>query len=99
MAKAIPLKLGPLGRLVMTRGVTDNIAEDINFSKFVIASIARHANADWGDLSAEDKKANDQALKDGDRLLSAYEKPGQPKIWIITEWDRSVTMVLFPEEY
>ncbi|MFW9688731.1 type I restriction endonuclease subunit M, partial [Vibrio parahaemolyticus] len=46
----------------------------------------------------EDKKANDEATHNGQRVLSAYELFGQ-KIWIITEWDRSVTTMLFPHEY
>lgn len=89
----------PLGRMVMTRGVSDRVADDTEFSKFVIESMGRHARGDWGDLCEEDRKANDSALKDGDRLLSAYEKEGLPKLWIITESDRSVTTCLFPEEY
>ena len=44
-------------------------------------------------------RENELALKACYRLLSAYEKEGLPKIWIITEADRSVTTVLFPEEY
>jgi hypothetical protein len=37
--------------------------------------------------------------KTPDRLLSAYEHKTFPKIYIITEWDRSVTTILFPNEY
>jgi len=48
--------------------------------------------------SPEEAEANEQALIDGSRLLSAYTLDGE-KIWIITEWDRSVTTVLFPSEY
>ena len=33
-----------------------------------------------------------------DRLFSLYDVGGR-EIYIITEWDRSATMVLFPEEY
>ena len=32
------------------------------------------------------------------RLLSAY-KIGGKKVFIITEWDRSVTTILFADEY
>lgn len=88
-----------LGQMVMTHGVNEKIAEDAEFSKFVIKSIGRHAQGDWGDVDAEDKKRNDDDLAAGERLLSAYEQGDLPKIWIITEWDRSVTTVLFPEEY
>jgi len=89
----------PLGQTVMTRGVNDLIAENAAFAKLVTESLVRHAIGDWGDLSAEDKAENDRSLQDGERLLSAYEYEGLPKIWIITEADRSVTTVLFPDEY
>jgi len=69
--------------------------------------LARHARGDWGNVCAEDKALNDQALKTGDRLLSAYAidptKPakgyGENCLWIITESDRSVTTFLLPSEY
>jgi len=89
----------PLGQLVFTRGVNDLIAENKEFALFVLTSLQRHARGDWGDLSEEDKKENEYSLNRHLRLLSAYERPPLPKIWIITEADRSVTTVLFPEEY
>lgn len=88
-----------LGQLVMTRGVADRVATDAAFAAFAVASLKRHANGDWGDLGEEDKKENEYALDKYLRLFSAYEKKGLPKIWIITESDRSVTTTLFPEEY
>ncbi len=89
----------PLGQTVMTRGVNDLVAENAAFAKLITESLVRYATGDWGDLSAEDKAENDRSLKDGERLLSAYENEGLPKIWIITESDRSATTVLFPDEY
>jgi len=83
----------------MTRGVADIIADDSTFAGFVLESIQRHTNADWGDLSEEDKAENGFSLCNNLRLLSAYERNGLPKIWVITEADRSATTVLFPEEY
>jgi len=50
-------------------------------------------------MCQEDKQQNELALKAGLRFFSAYEKEGMPKIWIITEADRSATTILFPEEY
>lgn len=41
---------------------------------------------------------NEQALQDEDRLMGAY-MTCKGKIWIITEWDRSSTIILFPDEY
>ncbi len=89
----------PMGHLVWTRGVNERMAEDSKFAEFVLDCLKRHSGGDWGDLDEEDQRANDAALKDGSRLLSAYEQKGMPKIWIITEADRSATTVLFPEEY
>jgi len=88
-----------LGRTVMTRGVNALVAENTAIAKFVVESLVRHATGDWGNLSAEDKAENDLSLKQGLRLLSAYENEELPKIWIITEADRSATTVLFPNEY
>lgn len=89
-----------LGRLVWTRGVNEEIADNGEFAKFVIDSIRRHARGDWGDMCREDKNENELALTRGNlRIFTAYENKGLPKIWIITEADRSATTVLFPEEY
>jgi hypothetical protein len=64
-------------------------------------SLKRHCIGDWGELDVEDKRRNDLALENGERLFSAYIKKGPKiwKVWIITEADRSVTTILFPDEY
>jgi hypothetical protein len=61
--------------------------------------LSRHLCGDWGDLSAEDRVQNDLALKTGLRVLSCYVLPGNGTVWIITEWDRSMTTVLLPGDY
>jgi hypothetical protein len=83
----------------MTRGVSDLVATNTEFAMFVTESLQRHSSGDWGDLPEEDKRENELSLREGFRLLSAYEKPPLPKIWIITEADRSATTILFPSEY
>lgn len=89
-----------LGQLCFTRGVNNKVADDGDFAKFVLASLKRHAIGDWGDMCQEDKAENELALRQGYlRIFSAYEAEGLPKIWIITEADRSATTILFPEEY
>ena len=92
------------GQMVFTRGVADLMAENEEFAKFVTVSLVRHLKGDWGDVDGEDKLANDEAVKAGDRILSAYNDDRFPKngiatIWILTEGDRSATTVLFPDEY
>lgn len=71
------------------------------FAIFVNVSFNRYVRCDWGDTCAEDKTSNDYAVRHGERILAAYEHPDHPdwRIWIITEWDRSITTILFPDEY
>lgn len=88
-----------IGELVVTRGVNDRIVEDVTFARFVMESLIHHMNGDWGDLSEEEKEENEFSLDKHLRLFSAYRCEGLPRIWIITEADRSATTVLFPEEY
>ena len=73
--------------------------EDPHFTQFVNESLQCYIRGDWGNVCDEDKQENELSLKEGYRLLSAYEKDGLPKIWIITEADRAATTILFPEEY
>ncbi|MFC1991469.1 hypothetical protein ACFLVC_01905 [Chloroflexota bacterium] len=97
------------GQIVATRGVYDLACQNPDFAKFAQKSLNRHVKGDWGDVDDEDKQSNDQALKQGTRLLSAYSpreggddrfsKNGVATIWIITEADRSATTILFPDEY
>ncbi len=85
-----------LGRIVATPGAVEAFREagEVEF-KYLM----RHLLGDWGEVDAHDQRANNRALKDGTRLLSAYTLPGGEKVWIITEADRSSTCILLPEEY
>ena len=88
----------PLGQVVATRGVAERMEDYPTFQTGVMQSLDRHVRGDWGEVDDEDKQTNDDALLYGNRLLSTYTIDGT-KIWIITERDRSVTTVLFPDEY
>lgn len=64
----------------------------------------RHLSGDWGDLDQEDRQANQQALVDGSRLLSAYRLTDGTKLWLITEavgenGRRESSTFLRPEDY
>lgn len=84
------------GQLVMTAGVNDLVQRGaLNPAPY----LQRHLNGDWGDLCDEDRRSNDAALKNGDRLFSSYRITPDLKLWIITEWDRSVTTLLLPDKY
>ena len=83
-----------LGKTVTTRAIHDAIPH-----YFIMHYLMRHATGDWGDLGKSDSKMNDDAVKSGeDRILSMYHT-NYGKIYIITEWDRSATTVLFANEY
>ena len=84
------------GHLVATPGALKAFEDSKENS---LHYIVRHLNGDWGDLCEEDKLANDIAITEGTRLLSAYTLKTGVKLWIITEADRSVTTLLLPEEY
>ena len=86
--------LVPLGQLFATPTAIIAVTE-----KEVQQALQRHVMGDWGELDEEDKKANDQALQTGERLLSTYRTANGTKFWIITEADRSVTTVLLPDDY
>jgi hypothetical protein len=61
--------------------------------------LRRHVSTDWGELSEEDVRENELSLREGFRLLSAYQTAKGQKIWIITEADRGATTILLPSEY
>jgi len=61
--------------------------------------LQRHVIGDWGDLSAEDKALNDRAIEKGERIVSAYTLADGERLYIITEWNRSVTTILLASEY
>lgn len=91
------IPLFPLGDVVATPGALDALKKN---GQTPDEFIRRHVSGDWGDLCDEDKKLNDDALKSkNERIFTAYTLKDGTKIWIITEWDRSVTTVLLPNDY
>lgn len=86
----------PLGQTFATPGALRALDEAC-----VTASslLFRHEHGDWGKIHPEDQGLNEQALQNGERLMSVYPLRTGEIIWVITEWDRSVTTLLLPEEY
>lgn len=83
-----------LGRIVATPNLLASVP-----NLEILSALERHVRGDWGTLDAEDLDANENALKHGGRLFSAYYSTQGVKFWIITEWNRAVTTVLRPEDY
>jgi len=85
-----------LGRLLATPGALGALGAA---GESPASYLARHVRGDWGDLDPEDQQANEEALRVGSRLLSAYRTSQGAKLWVITEADRQATTILLPDEY
>ena len=93
--------IGPkfaLGKIVATPAALERLVEA---GADPSSLIHRHLVGDWGEIPHEDRKTNEYALANDERLMSVYlvGDVGSPKVWIITEADRSVTTILCPEDY
>ena len=85
-----------LGQVVGTPAALQALEESGQDLAFFLE---KHASSDWGDVCPEDQRANDQALRDGGRLVSLYMTLRGEAILIITEYVRSVTTLMLAEEY
>lgn len=86
------------GKFYMTRGIDGKMQGSLRFQLEVLRALARYFQNDWGDVCKEDWELNDEGAADDGRILASYPTC-EGKIWIITEWDRSATTILFPDEY
>jgi hypothetical protein len=94
------------GRVGVAAGALHELEQVEGFShRDFIPLLAAHTMGEWGDVDKHDAKVNDEALKTGARILSAYTLHGV-KLWVITDaaWDddfkhRQTTTILRPEDY
>jgi len=90
-----------LGQIVATPGALEALQRN---NVTGCDYLRRHASGDWGIVCEEDKQANEEAIKNGARLMSAYFLPDETKLWVITEaaddaGHRVATTLLLPDEY
>jgi hypothetical protein len=85
-----------LGQTCITSGALQALVEAGETGQELFA---RHQSGDWGEVCAEDKEANEQAIIERSRILSAYNLSNGVKVWVLTESNRSVTTILLPQEY
>ena len=85
-----------LGRVVATSGAFSAFEKA---AQLPAAFLDRHVNGDWGEVPDADKQENELSVEQGFRILSAYTTSAGDKIWILTEADRSATILMLPEEY
>lgn len=84
----------PLGRTVATPAALAVVS-----SLDIATALRRHASGDWGEVDPDDRAANDDAVRSGERLLSVYRTASGTTFWVLTEADRSATTVLLPDDY
>ena len=106
--RADQIDLGPpslfsLGHVVATPAALALVREH---GVSVPELLHRHLTGDWQEMCREDRNANWASVLEGQtRVFSSFDialkgHTGKPiKIWVITEWDRSVTTILRPEDY
>jgi hypothetical protein len=101
--KVITVKNGlfKLGQVIATPGVLECLEQN---KQSPWEFLSRHVVGDWGVVDDEDKALNDEAVKDGSRILSAYLLKDGTKVWIISEAEndhgnRAATTLLLPDEY
>ncbi len=88
------------GQIRVTGCVSDLMAEDPDFERIAMASLHRHLAGDWGEISEDDRDMNNAAMVNGDRILSVYLAPcAEGRVYILTDYDRESTTMLFPSEY
>lgn len=87
-----------LGAIYATKGVAEYAIRNPVFRMELSIIFSRYCLGDWGELCQEDWEQNDYALAAGERIMGSYSTCAG-KVWIITEWDRSATTFLFPDEY
>lgn len=95
-------ELFELGHVVLSRGVDLFVSDKEPLKMWISKCLKQHHSGDCGDMDADEQVANFEAIMGGQaRVFSSYDNETFPdgKIWIITEADRSSTMVLFPSEY
>ncbi len=86
----------PLGHIFMTSGA-EAALEEADQTPFEF--FQRHVSGDWGDLDEHDRQLNEESVDGEGRLLSVYHTSRHAKLYVITEWDRSVSTILLPSEY
>ena len=85
-----------LGVLTATVGALDACVAGLTTPSQVFA---RHWTGEWGQISPEDHGLNEDAIRDGARVVSVYHLHGGRRVWCITEAGRHATTLLLPQEY
>lgn len=87
------------GRTVATVGAMDLLQRATEApQKAGIMLLMRHLTGHWDEMDEHDQQVNEDAAKNGGRVLSEYHIDGE-RIWLITDHGHQYTTFLLPSEY
>jgi len=93
-----------VGRVVITAAADAEIQriahrKGLDSGAMLASLVSRHQFGDWGETCKDDRERNESAIgASGGRIHSVYDIEGTT-FWVITEGDRSSTMILLPDDY
>lgn len=79
-----------LGQLIVTPRAAQWVEEA---GTTVDALLERHARGDWGEVTEEQWRLNDESLRQNLNLVSTYDLKHGDRLTIFTKADRSYTLV------
>ncbi|MGD9646864.1 MAG: hypothetical protein AB7U73_14205 [Pirellulales bacterium] len=79
-----------LGEVLVTPRASQVLAAN---SQSLDELLARHQSGDWGDVSAAERRLNDEGVVKRFNLVSNYRTPGGERVMVITRADRESTFV------
>lgn len=89
----------PMGQMVCTKAVNEDLINgNDDLGLMVQKCLYMYGQCNWGVTCKEDGILNDEAVIAGTRIVAKYEIEHH-EIFIVTEWDRSITTVMFCREY
>jgi hypothetical protein len=88
--------LFPLGQTLITPAAQEAIRDA---GQLPLEFLRRHQLGDWGDLCDGDKRENEFSVTRRLRIFSKYHTAEGTALYVITEADRSATIILLPDEY
>jgi len=82
-----------LGQIMVTESLLAHLdQETIDFT------LVEHQSGRWGDVHDVELLHNARALAQGGYLFSAYFTRGGIRFWVVTDGDRSRTVLMLPED-
>ena len=79
-----------LGQIVVTPKAEEALHD---WGQSAESLLARHQSGDWGDVSDEQRRVNEDGLGKRFNLVSCYHTPSGQSLTVFTKADRSFTLV------